>query len=302
MRGNSKKGFTIIEVALVIGISGLAVAAFMASIGGRISAQRYNDATKSYVDFLQRVYSEVINVQNSRSGEIGDVSKYCTLSSQKGVISGDGAAADYDNEFPGRSDCSVYGKLVTFGEQNKDTIYTYDVIGRAIDLNEAIGGSGSIASELAYVYADTLTLKKNSSGSCKLAAAGETSIYNPEWDTRIEDTSHNLMKASLLIVRSPKTGAVKSLYMPQVMEIQQAMEDHADESCGNTNVQSNNIQLKSLLESGSFSQTDVDFCVSNNGFFVSKRNDVRLKGDGHNATAVEFVETDLSPAEGGNRC
>ena len=298
----TKKAFTIIEVSLVLGITALAVTVFMVSISGRISSQRYNDATRGYVDFLQKIYSEVINVQNGRTGEIGDESKYCTLSNQDNIIHSTSALSEYDNEYPGRSDCSVYGKLITFGEQDKEIIYVYDVLGKALDLNETVGGgAGNVASELAYVFADPLTLKKNNSGSCRLTTAGESTFYTPEWGTKIEKTNHDLMKASLLIVRSPKSGAVRSLYMPKVLEVQKAMEDHTDISCGNTSADST-TRLEPLLTSGEFKQEDVDFCISTNGFFVSQRSDVRLKSDGHNATAVELVEKDLGPSEGGNRC
>ena len=97
----TKKAFTIIEVSLVLGITALAVTVFMVSISGRISSQRYNDATRGYVDFLQKIYTEVINVQNGRTGEIGDESKYCTLSNQDNIIYSS-ELSEYGNEYPGR--------------------------------------------------------------------------------------------------------------------------------------------------------------------------------------------------------
>lgn len=295
-----KTGFTIIEVSLVLGITGLAVAAFMATIGGRISAQRYNDATKSYVNFLQTVYSDVINVQNSRSGAIGDESRYCTLSNQDSIAHGHSSSDGYENEYPGRSNCSVYGKLITFGERDQDKIYVYDVIGKAIDLNETLGGASDVAGELAYVHADVLSLKK-SGGSCKLDTAGNYTSYTPEWGTRIEAINKNLLKASLLIVRSPKSGAVRSLYMPNTLEIQNAIANNSNVSCGDTNADSS-TRLEPLLSSGKFEQKDVDFCLSTNNMMVFQRSDIRLKSDGHNATAVELVEKDLKPDQGGNKC
>ncbi len=297
-----KKGFTIIEVSLVLGITALAVALFMASISGRISSQRYNDATRGYVDFLQKIYSEVINVQNGRLGEIGDEAKYCTLANQDSIIHNNSVITSYENEYPGRSDCSIYGKIITFGEQDGDIIHVYDLIGKALDLNEIVGsGAGNVVNELAYVFADAVVLKKNNGGTCRLATAGNEYSYTPEWGSRIENINHDAMKATLIIARSPKSGAVRSLYMPKVLEIQKAIEDNANTNCGNTNADWT-IRLEPFLSSGEFKQEDVDFCISTDGFFVSQRSDVRLKTDGHNSTAVELVEKDLRPEEGGNKC
>ena len=89
--------------------------------------------------------------------------------------------------------------------------------------------------------------------------------------------------------------------MPRVLEIQKAISDNSNVNCDNTSVDSS-TRLEPLLRNGDFKQENVDFCVSTNGLFVSQRSDVRLNSDGHNATAVELVEKDLKPEDGGNKC
>ncbi len=97
----SKKGFTLVEVALFLAISGFLVTALITGTNFSISRQRYNDSTQDFVTFLNKVYSEVIHVENQQRG------------------SGGGNSQEY----------AIYGKLIDFASNGE--IKVYSVIGDA---------------------------------------------------------------------------------------------------------------------------------------------------------------------------
>ncbi len=336
MKAPKKSGFTLVETALVMAISVLTLVAFIATISARIGRERYKDATNSFADFVRRIYSETINVQNGRSGSIDDQNEYCTLAGQNAhAIAAENGAANPDSDgYPGRSGCAIYGKLITFGErytseedrispQDDDDriIYVYDVIGRAIDISHPLvlpaGSDGSITDQLAAVNADILAVtKKPGSSDCAVNPVGTVQKFSPPWSSEIETTAkeRNMFKGALLITRSPSSGAVHT-YVLEItdddkdLQFQSIIAHNRSVACDNargvydmtTNMNSN---LNQYLKNGKFQMKEVNFCVgSDEGFMtVSKRNNVRVVLDNHNATGVEFIETDLSKDEGGNAC
>ena len=73
-----RQGFTIIEVILFLAITGALLAGLLAGSVSSIKRQRYNDSVNDFVEFLRRTYSEVVNVENERTGTIGD-SRSCSI-------------------------------------------------------------------------------------------------------------------------------------------------------------------------------------------------------------------------------
>lgn len=309
----------MVETALVLAISAAALVAFMATISVRIGRERYNDSTNSFVDFLRRIYSETINVQNPRSGSIDSQNDYCTLAGQYAAAKAEQGKNPDSDGYPGRSGCAIYGKLITFGENvgtsndDKRLLYVYDVIGRAIDLSHPLTTSGDIADQLAAVNADVLTFAKNeTTGLCSVLPVGDVEKYTPSYNSQIEtDEFNNLFKGALLIVRSPASGAVHTYVLEdEELELQRIIaENHSDLSCNNVESVHNSVanmhsDINGFLKDGKFELKEVDFCVGSSEIFasVNRRNNIRVAIDGHNSTAVEFVETDLSADEGGNRC
>lgn len=127
-------GFTIIEVMLVLTISTALAMAILSTITANIHRQRFLDSYTDLANYLRSVYSATINVQNPRlfTEESGFS---CTLNSlwdENGHLT---TNTDTDN-YPGRSRCAIYGKLITFGEKDPDTstpntkVHMYDIIGR----------------------------------------------------------------------------------------------------------------------------------------------------------------------------
>lgn len=331
MKAPKKSGFTLVETALVLAISVLTLIAFIATISTRIGRERYKDATNSFADFVRRIYSETINVENGRSGSIDDQNEYCTLAGEYiAVTDPDNAAKNPDSDgYPGRSGCAIYGKLITFGEvwtseedridsQDDDNrvIYVYDLIGRAIDIAHPLSlpsSDSSITAQLAAVNADVLVVSKNDgSGSCSVSPVGSVQKFNPPWSSEIETVARdrNLYKGALLITRSPSSGAVHTYVLnDKELQLQRILARNRSVSCDNirgihdmvNNMESN---INEYLRNGDFKIEEANFCVGSDEAFMalSKRNNIRVLADNHNATGVEFIETDLSKDEGGNAC
>ncbi len=97
---NKRRGFTMIEVALFLAITGLLFAGVMVGVQNSIFQQRFNDSVQNFAEFLRTAYSGVTNVQNTHGGV---------------------------------SNFAIYGKLITFGIEkgngDRNLIYSYDVIG-----------------------------------------------------------------------------------------------------------------------------------------------------------------------------
>lgn len=62
-----QSGFTIIEVMLFLGISGLLAMGLMAGMSGAIQQQQYRDAVQSFAGFLRGQYDRAVNVENARN-------------------------------------------------------------------------------------------------------------------------------------------------------------------------------------------------------------------------------------------
>ena len=63
-----KIGFTLIEVAFFIAITGLLFVGIIAGTQSSIWQQKYNDSVQSYADFLRSVYAEVSSIQGISDG------------------------------------------------------------------------------------------------------------------------------------------------------------------------------------------------------------------------------------------
>lgn len=180
-----RSGFTIVEVALFLAITGLLFMGIAGGVQTSLFQQRYNDSVQSFAEFLRSVYSQVTNVEGSS-------------------ING------------GRSDRAIYGKLVTFGEtkdlsgeDNSDgAVFSYTVVGNAGD---DIGTGGNVLSSLKALEINI----RDESG-----LVGIVESYIPRWGAKIEDISGSKFDGALLIVRHPSSGTVYTyIYEGEVSNI-----------------------------------------------------------------------------------
>ena len=261
----SRPGFTLIEVAIFLAITGILFLGVTVGVQNSISQQRTNDSVQNFVEFLRGVYSEVSNVQHTDRG---------------------------------RSEKAVYGKLITFGERfdlagnqlvdddsesGSNAIFVYTVIG-----NVSNGGTGGGLDLLRSLNANVI--KKSGSGDgASIALAGIAERYTPKWAAQIEPACENdslasctfePMKGMVLIARHPNSGVINTYYSENLSEVNEIFQNA--KSAGNWDV--------NPLTDVDFEMGQIDFCVNTTGEQdVYNRTDVRILRGAENASNVEIV-------------
>ena len=227
-----KGGFTLVEVSLFLAITGLLFLGVTIGVQNSIFQQRYNDSVQNFVEFLRSAYSKTENVQGTNDG--------------------------------GNTKKAIYGKLITFGENNSDDIFMYDVIGYA----KCEGSFDATIEALKDCKAEVIE-----DGSI----IGQAESYNPRWSAAIQDTNGDLYKGAILITRHPQSGTIYTFVMPN-----------------NTVEVSQGKGLNKLLDSFSIESGPVNFCVNPNGNTKDSgtRANVRIEQGARNTSGVEIVPDD----------
>ncbi len=251
-------GFTLIEVAIFLAVTGALFAAVTIGVQNSIYQQRYNDVVQGFVDFLSNMYSEVVSVQSNGNG---------------------------------RSDEAIYGKLITFGDYktedadtSKQIIHTYDVLAKAVNSWEV----GNL-STLELLKADSMgtnVVRVNDEGLYELADISED--YTPRWAAKIEKTDKfEDFVGSLLIVRNAQNGVVQTYYSPIAIPVQDSLDKYTS---GVLNVFAYGDGQNYL---NTFSAKTVDFCVNPNGNEpTNTRMDVRITKGAHDVSGIEVISFD----------
>ena len=214
----SKKGFTLLEVALTVAIATLLFISVTVGLSRRVAYGRYETGANELVDFLRKMYTSAMNTEIGRqnayvpAGGTGSRS-YCTLygATAEGAAASQGRGntligsdTDDHNTNPGRSGCAVYGKVLFFGGQKDgdDIVYAFDIVGDAIensselyqryyrmdgyaDLAARAAGVGNILEQLKAVNADYLAVDSTATG-CKVVPASDYTSYRPSWGIRFK--------------------------------------------------------------------------------------------------------------------
>lgn len=217
----TKQGFTIIEVMLVLGITGLMLIGVIGGTYASIATQRYNDSVRSFSEFLRQVFAEVISPQS-----LGE----------------------------GNSDAeAIYGKVVVFGLDNSagdDIVYTATLVG---GVNPPRSGSGFI-SELGNDSVKAHLFCEKTVAGVDLSDSVES--YTPMWEAKIETpndtgTSNVPMEGTLIIARSPASGTVHTAFTKSVY--------HINENCqaASNSLQQDLRENPASFDV----TNDVDFCI-----------------------------------------
>ena len=153
-----RRGFTLVEVGLFLGVTGMLFVGIVMGVQGSMFQQRYNDSVQGFAEFLRSIYSQTSNVEGNRL------------------------------EGGGRSNKAIYGKLVTFGEKyNLDgylnvekTIFVYTIIGDADSNIE----SGNVLAALKGARANVFQEKAGGG----FGLAGIVDQYFPRWGAGVQTT------------------------------------------------------------------------------------------------------------------
>lgn len=181
MEGDSRAGFTIVEISLFIAISSLLFMIAIAGTGGAIRTFRFTDSARSLEAFTQKQYDDIVNGFNNRDN---------TVSCAGGVV--DTTAG----QPVGGSSCFLIGKLIVFraGDSN---VTIYNVI-------------GSEPASVNYAQSDEALITAFQPKTVTTTAVATYTIpwgANPSGFKRLSD---NVATNGLLLVRSPKSTRIVS--------------------------------------------------------------------------------------------
>ena len=257
---NAKKGFTLVEVALFLALSGILVAGVISGTNRSLARQRYNNSVETFKDFISNIYSQVLYTQTTRPE-------------------------------PGRSEQAIYGKLITFGENEDPTVHTYTVVGKVLSSKD-ISNIGHLTTIEALDYVG-VTLYDDSGELI------DEKTYDPKWGTSIEhdsdiESSDKKLELAVLIARSPVSGAISTYVSPEMINPHGGTE----------------IKLKKYLPSWNgyeerdpeleFKPKEINFCLNSEDKWAAGnfRRNIRINKNAHNSSAMEIINDD----DEGNKC
>lgn len=233
MRTSNQTGFTIIETMLFLGITGLLVMGVLVGAGTSINIQRYHDSVLSLQSVLQKQFSEVSNVNNDSAGDLECV----------GMV-----------KARGQSDCVVLGRFITTEDSRRLSIRS--IIG--ID-NDSVT---SVTNDL--VALDMYNIQ---------IAPLTTETYEVEWGASLTQASGAQKAFSILILRSPVSGVVRTFINPDSVVSDPEIESLIDQD---------------YLDEG------VTMCVDSNGMFTGGQSAIRVNANATNASGVETLGEAMS--------
>ena len=317
--GAFRKGFTIIETMLFLALSGLLLVGLLGGLGGNIARQRYNDAVQDVVNMLRDQYSFVSDTQISLRLNDNDKDDASCYGLVKGDYGGSGNnPGDYFKatanstpdsiSFRGRTNCVIYGAVVTI---NETYIETTELIGRdyqavSRSLENGIPANISDIEVLKdYVTANNLFVGCDSEYSnCFVRSADNSRIQYAKWGTRLLDINGQPLKKTLLIIRSPRDGAIRTYVMEAIPKAndQEFKYDDINKENGGRGKTFNSDVLKTYginqyFENDNFRHDiDLDICVdAGDGQTQSNvRRLVKVQRGGTGQNAVELINADIA--------
>lgn len=274
----TRKGFTIIEVMLVLAVTGLLLIGVLGRTYSSIATQRYNDSVRSFAEFLRQNYAEVISPETLGFG-------------------------NSDNE-------AIYGKVLVFGldhEGENDIksgqttpVYTATMIGDVHVPNN----SASFVSELKTVHARLFCGKKESANG---TLESTVTTYTPLWEAHLRETvsekngnldSSGMTKpfsGTVIIARLPSTGLVHTAYSEELFNLR----DDCTEDNNAASVKFADAIQGELTVAGDATQyvkfdstEDIGFCIESDNSNVVR--EVRIKADGRNTSAINTLTEEES--------
>ena len=224
-------GFTIIEISLFLGLSGLLAVGLMAGWSNSINRQRYNDMVSTFKSEVQQVFFEVENPKNDLTQKIR-----CTDNGTNISI-----VLDDSGNSRGTTDCIILGKMINFANPSPFGLFRthYDtsryVIGLDINTSTACGGKPCENDIDALKATKYVVATGKNSLSTKWSDTGKWDEQPLEWDGRYKaitdnrTTSGSSRKFSgdltspwsirdsifgIMILRSPINGSVLAFGVP----------------------------------------------------------------------------------------
>lgn len=251
MKSLSTSGFTIIEVMLVLAISSLLAMGVVIGFSGSLNTQRYRDTVSSLQSLIQKQFSDVNSISNNNS------TLDCIVSNSNPVLTNHGVY-----EFNGISGCVMLGKLIT--TTNGSKISTYNVIGADTSGLSFSGDVDALSKSNIILDLDNLDLNNDES-------------YNLEWGASLKKTTGETAVFSVLIVRSPASGAIRTFINPGV-GIDPSANSGYDVTLRKLVTDGNGINL----------QKELLVCVKSDGSIRSDKTAIFIKAGAASSSGVEL--------------
>jgi type II secretory pathway pseudopilin PulG len=237
MKTAYKAGFTIIEAMLFLAISGLFVVGVIIATGNSIGTQRYRDSVVSLQTVLQRQFSDINNVDHSSS------TWKCVVSGGVPVITNTGSTVA-----SGVSDCVILGKYITSSDGK--TITIKDVVGVTI--------YGSYSSDIAALVSSNIVISPMG-----------VETYGLEWGTVLKNTSGTTYTFSMLMLRSPISGIIKTFVIPNVVVL--------------------DSNVKTTLLNSTYLANPLRACIKFDGSINSDKTAINITANASNSGAIELL-------------
>ncbi len=323
MSADNRKGFTIVEVVIVLAITGLIFVGAVVGIGSGLARQRYNDATQDVAQKLRTQYDSISRVQIPTRDD-----SYCNY-----VFNTDGSFSS--ETLRGRTDCSVYGVAVILGANDGRTIQSTTLLGKDLPayrdyLKSAQSSLHTISDVDAYLanmtttqlmgelgisnyYGDLQTVGAGGSSTTAITNCKVTSLLTHEnllWESKLENPDGSPAQYIILIIRSPRDGTIHTYVRDLKGELagDNGVMDYSTydlSSCHFTNPVED-IRDTLVTSPEKYEVKDLHLCVASDdvGNATGVRRTIHIAADGHGSSAVELVdlEEDYTQPETDNLC
>ncbi len=258
-----KSGFTLIEVMLVLAITGMMLLGMLGGTFSTIARQRYTDSLRSFSEYLSRKYSEVISPESLGYGNSDEQ--------------------------------AILGKVIVFGEDygnasENRSVYSATLVGSAKPVHQA--SNLTFLQELAApeTQAALYCGEYRPDGT---TAPSTVEVYEPLWESTIQQSADdggnpdNQFKGTIIIARTPSSGTVHTVYSKQTYNLKNECTPDSHSASDN---------LKNDLQSGgaSFEPQKIRMCLKNNDVTTIRQIDIAR--DGRNSSAIATLP------EGESRC
>ncbi len=310
-------GFTIIEVMLVLAVTGFLFVGILGGMSGSLARQRYKDAVQDTADNFRRMYSYVVDTQvYSRDND----SVCYGLTSD--AIEGSSLVSNNKNTGRGRSDCVVYGLVATIANSHIEFTELigkeYEVVREEVAKND--GKDTDMLKDIEVLQladANNVVASANSSGACtSIGLVNLLEASDSRWGTRILDTNGNELAATILIFRSPKTGIIRTYVMdgtPRDNDKIIRYDDFSEEShsCTEKNILDTygiNEYIGEYKTEGdekvfksNFTEKELKICISSGdtGVYDGRMRMIKIAKGGRSSSAIALIDMDDEDA---NEC
>lgn len=260
----AKDGFTLIEVMLVLGITGLILLGLLGGTFSSIARQRYNDAYRNFDEYLSRKYSEVISPETLGAGN--------------------------------SSDYVILGKILTFDKEDHEHVYSATLIG--VD-GEYTDNSDFVAS-LAQANTSIACGERNMDGEIASTMEEYTMLWQaelkfPNGEEFNQGKANNPFSGTILIARTPNSSTVHTVYSQKTYDLKSSCEPSKTDASRDLKTDLANQSKGIGNHDDYFSPQTVNICVKSDDSAVVRA--VRIAEDGRNTSAVTTLTEEESPCE-----